>query len=120
VFHRIDIGCIPNTSNTLPPAGGFAGTLSLPLPLGVHGAVPARRGPHVTILRRRARPLPPSEPAYDEIPWVDPGEAAPPWWRRVLSGTELGALVLILGVVLTIVIAVVLAASFFLLDYLIS
>lgn len=72
------------------------------------------------IIRRRPRPLPPSVRAYPDVPWVAPDELAPPLWRRTLSVVELAVLIVVLGIVLTIAFGVVLLASFFLLDYLIS
>ena len=74
----------------------------------------------MTIIRRRPRPLPPSERVYPDVAWVDPAEVAPPMWRRALSATELVVMVAILGVALTIAVGLVLLASFFALDYLIS
>lgn len=74
----------------------------------------------MTIIRRRPAPLPPSVRVYPEVPWVDPSQTAPPWWRRVLSAAELLVLVLVLGVVLTLAIGVVFVASFFAFDLLIS
>lgn len=74
----------------------------------------------MTMIRRRPRPLPPSVRAYPEVPWVEPTELAPPLWRRVLSVVELGLLIVVLGVALTIAVGIVLLATFFLLDYLIS
>lgn len=72
------------------------------------------------ILRRRPVPLPPSERIYPDVPWVDPAAVAAPWWRRALSAVELTALVVILGLLLTLVVGLVLLTSFFLFDYLIS
>lgn len=72
------------------------------------------------LLRRRPVPLPPSERIYPDVAWVDPAATAPPWWRRALSAVELAVLVVALGVVLTIAIGIVLLASFFAFDYLIS
>jgi hypothetical protein len=74
----------------------------------------------VSVIRRRARPLPPSEPLFDEVDWVEPDLLAPPWWRRALSIVGLAALVVVLGILLAIAIALVMVGSFFFVDYLIS
>jgi hypothetical protein len=72
------------------------------------------------LVRRRFRPLPPSVPVHEPVPWVDPHETAPPLWRRLLSTVELAGLVALLGVVLAIATGIVLVGSFFLVDFLIS
>ena len=72
------------------------------------------------LLRQRPRPLPPSVPLYDEVPWVEPRELAPPWWRRLASIVALAVMVVVLGVLMALAIGLVLGGGFFLLDYLIS
>lgn len=74
----------------------------------------------MAVFRRGPRPLPPSVPVHDPVPWVDPADTAPPWWRRLLSGVELGALTVVLGVVLAVTTGIVLLGAFFLVDFLIS
>lgn len=74
----------------------------------------------MSLLRRGPEPLPPSEPAHPEVPWVEPSEVAPPLWRRVLSVIELTILVGILGVLTAVAIGAFLAGSFLFVDYLIS
>lgn len=72
------------------------------------------------LIRRRFRPLPPSVPAHAPVPWVDPADAAPPLWRRLLSVVELGIVTVVLGVVLAATVGIVLLGGFFLIDFLIS
>lgn len=74
----------------------------------------------MNLLRRQPRPLPPSEPLYDDVAWVSPAETAPPVWRRALSGVGLLVLTVVLGVVLAIAIGVLLLGGFFLIDYVLS
>jgi hypothetical protein len=74
----------------------------------------------MALFGRGPRPLPHSVPAHDPVPWLEPAETAPPAWRRLLSGAELGVLVVILGVVVAISVGLVLLGAFFLLDFLIS
>lgn len=72
------------------------------------------------LLPQRSRLLATSEPLYDEVPWVEPSEVAPPWWRRLLSAVGLVALVAVLGVLFAAAIGIVMVGGFFLMDYLIS
>lgn len=74
----------------------------------------------MNLLRRKPRPLPPSEPLYDDVAWVSPGETAPPVWRRALSGLGLVVLTIVLGVALAIAIGVLLLSGFFLVDYMLG
>lgn len=73
-------------------------------------------------MTRRAprRPAPPSVRLYPDVPWVAPEEVALPWWRRVLSAIELGIMVVVLGVLLTIGIGVTLILAFFALELLVG
>lgn len=71
-------------------------------------------------LRRSPRPLPPSEPLFEPVPWVEPAELEPPWWRRTLSGAGLVLLTVVLGVAAAIGVGLVLLGGFLLVDYLIS
>ena len=74
----------------------------------------------MSVLRRRRRALPPSVRVQPDVPWVDPDEVATPLWRRALSVSELGVMILALGVVLAVAFGALLLAAFFLIDYLIS
>lgn len=74
----------------------------------------------MALLRRGPRPLPPSVPAHEPVPWLDPAETVPPLWRRLLSGVELGALTFVLGIALAISVGILLVGAFFLVDFLIS
>lgn len=74
----------------------------------------------MTLLGRRNKPLPPSVRVHPDIPWVDPAELAPPWWRRIASAIGLTAMSAVLGVLLAILTGLILLGSFLLLDYLIS
>lgn len=125
-FHRVENGRAPTT--IIGPGGGperQESPTSLPLLPNDHdaGNQPSRDGeerPPVNLLRRKPRPLPPSEPLYDDVAWVSPGETAPPVWRRALSGLGLVVLTIVLGVALAIAIGVLLLSGFFLVDYMLG
>jgi hypothetical protein len=74
--------------------------------------LPSRRAPR--------RPAPPSERLHPPVEWTTPEALALPWWRRTLSLVDLGILVVVLGVLLTIAIGITLLLAFFLLDYLVG
>jgi hypothetical protein len=74
----------------------------------------------MALFRRGPRPLPPSVPVHAPVPWVDPADTAPPPWRRLLSGVELGLLTFVLGIVVAVCVGILLVGAFFLVDFLIS
>lgn len=57
---------------------------------------------------------------YQDVPWTEPEEVAVPAWRKILSGTELGVLILFLGVALTVAIGALLVLLYFLVDMIIG
>jgi hypothetical protein len=73
-------------------------------------------------MRRRARrrPAPPSVRLYEDVPWSEPDEVAVPAWRKIISGLELAAFIVVLGVALTFAIGVLAVLLYFLLDMLIG
>ncbi|QGG93983.1 hypothetical protein [Actinomarinicola tropica] len=73
------------------------------------------------ISRRASRqPAPPSVRIVDPVPWVDPEDVAVPLWRKVLSAIELGLLLVVLGILLTVAFGISLLGLFFLLDWIVS
>ena len=76
----------------------------------------------VSLSSRRAprTPAPPSVRLHPPVEWVDPEELQLPLWRRILSAVELGLLILVLGVLLTVAIGISLVLAFFLLEFLVG
>lgn len=75
---------------------------------------------HVLSRRASRRPAPPSVRIADPVPWGDPDDVAVPLWRKVLSAVELGLLIVVLGVLLTVAFGLALLGLFFLLDWIVG